>query len=433
MNLYKKRWLILLPAAAFTLLLVVAMLRPGPEMDASLNLSPLVNTMKVSDDRLVPFVTGYGRARPKKIWQAVAEVSGSVIYRHPDLQKGKPIAGQTVILKIDPTDYELKLAQANSDLSSANAELTRTKLNEEKLALSLQLEQQQLAILEKELVRKQGLLKNGSVSRSSVEMEQRNVLVQQQKVLDLENAISQFPSDLAVAQAKVQLAESKLAEARRKLDKTVMVMPFDGRIASVDVERDEVVAEGQSLLVAHKADVMEVSVQVPMSEMRNFRQYAGISPVSKDKQMNVADAKLKASVTLYVGNDQFSWEGVLSSIGESIDSQGNTVLMIVDVDMRNQPSPPGKQPPLINDMYVESRIFGQPTMLPLIPVDAVHGERVYTLSDESRLQIKPVRIAFEHDGMVAITEGLDAGDVLILSDVIPPIQGIALRTLETLQ
>lgn len=121
MNLNKKRWLFLLPLGALVLLVIVTMTKPEPKLKAEGNLPPLVSTQVVEKRTIEPYVTGYGRARPKQVWQAVSEVSGRVIYRHENLQQGKALPAGTVLLRTDPTDYELKLAQAKSDLSSAEA------------------------------------------------------------------------------------------------------------------------------------------------------------------------------------------------------------------------------------------------------------------------------------------------------------------------
>ena len=427
MTIEKKRWLVLLPLLALLVLLTVTLLKPSPKQKAAVPPAPLVNTISVQNQTITPFVIGYGRARPKQTWQSISEVSGRVIYRHPMLERGQILTAGTELLKVDPTDYELKLAQTKSDLSSAQAELKRIQLNEDKLQLSLKLEKQQLASLQKELVRKQGLSKQGSVAQSSVDLDERNLLVQQQKVLDIENSIKQFPFDLAVAQSKVEVNQARLAEAQLKLDKTIIRLPFDARIASIDAEPQQLIKEGQLLLEAHMITVMEVPVQVPMSELRNFSAFLPIPEDSDTPFASLREANVGAEVSLQVGTDKFSWPGRLTSVGESINSQGNTLLMMVEVDMSQKPPARGKQPPLINDMYVQVTINGTATELPVIPVDAVHGDRVYLLSDNSTLEIKHVDLAFEDAGQVAVLAGLSAGDKLITSDVIPPINGIVLR------
>ncbi|TMP31836.1 HlyD family secretion protein [Pseudoalteromonas rubra] len=425
-NWQQRRWLLVLPVLGIVILVALASGKKPPQKHSNGVDALLVETAEVKNTLIEPYVTGFGRVRPKERWQALSEVSGRVIYRHPKLEKGKALSAGTVLLKIDPIDYELKLAQARSDLNSAEAELSRTQLNDEKLALSLRLEEQRLSVLQKELKRKQGLLKSGSVSASTVDSEQANVWAQEQKVLDVKNAVDQHPDNMAVAQAKVKLAQARLSEAERKLAKTTITLPFDARIANVNVEMQQVVAERESLVTAHRTDLMEIPVQVALSDMRHFGQY--LSPqLIKGEFPDVQTWDLDAEASLYIGNKQYRWQGKLTSVGESIDPEGNTVTLIVDVAFDYKAFEPGKRPPLISDMYVQVKVKGAPRPLLSVPSDALHGSRLYLLED-GKLAIRHVEVAFESNGRTVIRSGVREGEVIVVSDVIPAVPGRALRT-----
>ncbi|KNC67672.1 efflux RND transporter periplasmic adaptor subunit [Pseudoalteromonas ardens] len=425
-NWQQRRWLLILPALGILILIALASSKKSPQKHNNGTDALLVETAEVKSTLIEPYVTGFGRVRPKERWQALSEVSGRVIYRHPKLEKGKALKAGTVLLKIDPIDYELKLAQARSDLNSARAELSRTQLNDEKLVLSLRLEEQRLSVLQKELKRKQGLLKSGSVSVSTVDAEQANVWAQEQKVLDVRNAVDQHPDNMAVAEAKVKLAQARLSEAERKLAKTTIILPFDARIAEETVEMQQVVAERESLVTAHRTDLMEIPVQVALSDMRHFGQY--LSPQLIEGEFpDVQTWDLNAEASLYIGSKQFNWQGKLTSVGESIDPQGNTVTLIVDVAFDYKAFEPGKRPPLISDMYVQVKVKGAERPLLSVPSDALHGSRLYLLEND-KLVIRQVEVAFESNGRTVIRSGVSEGDVVVLSDVIPAVPGRALRT-----
>ena len=121
----QRRWLVLFPLLGFIILVIMVKLKSAPQLKSDVELTPLVNVEKAKVRNLQMSIEGYGRAQSKESWQAVAEVSGRVIYRHPDLEKGKILPAGTVVLKIDPVDYQLKLAQAKSDLKSAIADADR--------------------------------------------------------------------------------------------------------------------------------------------------------------------------------------------------------------------------------------------------------------------------------------------------------------------
>ena len=71
---------------------------------------------------------------PKFEWKAIAEVTGKVVYRHPNLEKGQVLPKDTEIIRIDPLDYELKLTQAQADLKSSQTQLAKLSVRRAKLA-----------------------------------------------------------------------------------------------------------------------------------------------------------------------------------------------------------------------------------------------------------------------------------------------------------
>ncbi|RLW70849.1 MAG: efflux transporter periplasmic adaptor subunit, partial [gamma proteobacterium symbiont of Stewartia floridana] len=95
---------------------------------------------------LTPVAEGYGTIQPARVWSAVAQVSGRIVELHPRLRNGEIITKESLLLKIDPVDYELNLAQVS-------AELAELKVEENNVKASLSIEQRSLKIAERELQR----------------------------------------------------------------------------------------------------------------------------------------------------------------------------------------------------------------------------------------------------------------------------------------
>lgn len=89
---------------------------------------------------IAPLAIGFGKVEPKVEWKAIAEVTGKIVYRHPELEKGKVIPAGTEVLKIDPLDYELKLTQAQADLKSSQTSLAKLNQEEQNLNQTLKIE-----------------------------------------------------------------------------------------------------------------------------------------------------------------------------------------------------------------------------------------------------------------------------------------------------
>ena len=121
-----------------------------------------VRAMSVSRLNIVPRATGFGRVVPEKTWEAVAEVSGQVVWIADDLQSGRVVNKGAELLRIDDADYRLLLAQAEAQLAVSEA---KQKTARDNLAIT----QKNLELLQKEYKRQQKLASQGVISQTALE------------------------------------------------------------------------------------------------------------------------------------------------------------------------------------------------------------------------------------------------------------------------
>lgn len=428
----QRRWLVIFPLIGLAILLIFVKSKPEPQLKSELEVAPLVKIEQAKTRKLPMHIKGYGRAKSKESWQAVAEVSGRVIYRHVDLEKGRMVPAGTVVLKIDPVDYQLKLAQAKSDLNSAIADADRISLNKDKKTSSLALEKSRLAILKKEYQRKKGLLAQGAISSSSVEKEQSNVLAQQEKVLDLETSLKLIPNDINVAQARIQVSQSRVQEAEISLEKTNIVIPFDARITQVNSVMGQVISQQSVLINANHIGAMEINAQFAVSDMKQLvRQNVTSSLTQQSKFPDIKRLNLQAEIKLYSGDEIHQWVARVTRVSDSIDPQGNTVGLIVEMvnDWKN--FDPINNMPVMNDMFLEVNVTGKAKEVLSVPTKAIHGRSVY-IAEGNTLRIKPVNVLYESGSYSAIDAdipgGLSLNDWVITTDLLPAIDNMTIRT-----
>jgi len=95
------------------------------------------------------------------------------------------------------------------------------------------------------------------------------------------------------------------------------------------------------------------------------------------------------------------------------------------VDNSYRQAIPGVRPPLIKNMFVEVELRGKPHPDRLIiPRSAIHNKQVYIVNQESRLEKRALDIDFFQSNFVAVKNGLKKGDAVIVSDLIPAIEGM---------
>ena len=401
-----------------------------PKIPAS-ELARYVRVINVTEMSVVPRILGYGSVKPEKIWTASAEVSGTVTYVHPDFKKGAILSAGTEIVRISPADYELAIRQAEANMHAIDAQVTELGVNEQNTRESLKIEERALEVNEKELQRKRSLLQRSAVSQASVDQEQRNTLAQRRKVQDLKNSLRLIPSQRALRREERAVDEAKLVAARLDLERTHIRLPFDARIAEQNVEQTQYAQVGQTLGVADSMGAAEIDAQIPISRFRSLLSGVSNSPASVTTGSFQAMAErygFEAVVRLRIDERTVEWKAQFSRLSDTIDPTTRTLGMIASVDGSYARAVPGYRPPLVKGMFVEVELRARPIENKVVvPRSIVNGNRIYVANTEDRLEVRTVNVGLQQGSLAVITEGLKAGDRVVVSDLAPAIEGMLLK------
>ncbi|WP_261882532.1 efflux RND transporter periplasmic adaptor subunit [Vibrio pelagius] len=423
-----KKWLFF-PALAIGIVgLVVAInLKPDLPTKPAGDRARLVDIQVLEQQAIAPLAIGFGKVEPKVEWKAIAEVTGKIVYRHPELEKGKVIPAGTEVLKIDPLDYELKLTQAQADLKSSQTSLAKLNQEEQNLNQTLKIEKNRLVISNKELKRKQDLRKKGLTSQSDVDLQEQSALSQRKLVLDIENQIALMPDEKRVAEAVIKVNVSKVREAERSLEKTTITLPKAMRIAQVDIETNQVVNLQQTMFIAHGIDVMEVEAQLSIHDMQTLASSLGEFTRDESGVPNTDTSEISATIELNSGNLNAVWPARVARISETVDENQATAGVILEIQQDYAQLNPSSLPPLVNGMFVKALIEGASNPAWVVPERALHGDTLYLMNSEQRLSMVQVEVLYRRDNQVVVRGDLKQGDKLILNDVLPAIEGMLLR------
>ncbi|MEZ9319409.1 efflux RND transporter periplasmic adaptor subunit [Vibrio sp. 10N.222.52.C3] len=427
MKINKK--LLFFPALSVGVIGLVAAINLKPDLPTKPagDRARLVDTVSLEQQLIAPLAVGFGKVVPKVEWKAIAEVTGQIVYRHPDLEKGQVIPAGTVVLKVDPLDYELKLIQAEADLKSSQTSLAKLNQEEDNLNQTLKIEKNRLVISNKELQRKQDLRKKGLTSQSDVDLQQQSALSQQKLVLDIANQIALMPDEKRVAEAVIKVNVSKVKEAQRSLDKTTITLPRAMRIAQVDIEQNQVVNLQQEMFIAHGINVMEVEAQLSIHDMQTLASSFNQFPRDAAGIPNPYEAPIKASIQLNSGNLNLSWPAKVARISETVDENQATAGIILEIAQDYSQLQPDSATPLVNGMFVKAEIEGVANLSWVLPERALHGDKIYLMDDNSRLKMVNVEVLYRRDNQVVVNGELQTGDKLVLNDLLPAIEGMLLR------
>ncbi len=423
------RKLLFIPALAVgvVILIMAVKLKPDLPIKPAADRARIVDTMPLELKAIAPVVIGFGKVTPKFEWKAIAEVSGKVVYRNPKLERGQILPAGTELLRIDPLDYELKLAQAEADLSSVNTQLAKLNQEEKNLKSTLAIEKNRLALSKKELNRKLNLKKKGLTSQSDVDQQNQAYLSQQKLVQDMQNKLLLYPDERKVVQAQVKVGESKVAEAQRLLEKTTVILPQLLRISEVDVEENQVVNLQQTMIAAHGTNIMEVEAQLSIHDMHLITSSLS-EPITNQSETPEPDmSAITAQIELSSGSLKARWPAKVARISDTVDATQATVGVILEIEQDYSQLSPDNIPPLVNGMFVSAELKGEQNPGWVIPERALHGDKIYIMDAENQLDIRPVSVLYRVDNQVVIEGELEQGEKLILNDLLPALPGMRLR------
>lgn len=423
------RWLFLLPVLAA--IGVAVLLNRGAGPPDQRDTEPparVVRIIEIPAADVVPRATGYGRVRPERVWEAVAEVRGRVVETHTRLRKGALLPADTTLLRIDPTEYELRASQVEADILSSEAQLSEMAAKEANIQASLAIEEESLELRTAEVARKQRLLDKGTLSASELEQEKRNLLAQRQAVQAQQSQLNLLPAERDLLEAQLARYEAQLADARLDLARTEVELPFRARLSEVSVEQAQYVREGQVLIKADAIDRAEVEAQIPIARMRALLQGADPIDFSVGPGGELASQLgIRARVTLRDAGGDVHWPAQLARLSDTLDPETRTVGAIVSVDNPYADVVPGERPPLVKGLFVEVALFGAPRpQQVVVPRPALHGERLY-LIDDGRLSIRDVTVKTLQSEYAIVDQGVAAGERLVVSDLFPAIDGMPLQ------
>jgi membrane fusion protein (multidrug efflux system) len=185
-----------------------------------------------------------------------AFVEGHLVYLSPRVtgqvvevlvEENQPVRAGDLLVRIDPSDYEVRLAHARADLDAARNRMVQAQAAAAAAAAQTRAAEARLRHAERELARARGLFERGAGSHTALD-----AALAERDAAEAEVRAGQQreTAERAVLgnEAPVRQAEAAVREAELGLEWTAVVAPFDGHVGRKSVEVGATVAPGQPLL-----------------------------------------------------------------------------------------------------------------------------------------------------------------------------------------
>lgn len=196
-----------------------------------------------------------------------AEIAGRIT--ELAVTDNQPVEAGAVLLRIDDSDYQASLKQAEASVAAAQAEITNVEAQTQAQNAKIDAAQKQVAqaqaaleFAKSEDQRNRELLARGTATQQQAQ-QAASTLRQDQAALDTATAnAGAAKSQLAVLQAQGKSAEAKLQQARASEDqarttlmRTTVVAPVAGLATNITVAKGTYAQPGQVLMMFVPKDV----------------------------------------------------------------------------------------------------------------------------------------------------------------------------------
>ncbi|MCC5869310.1 MAG: efflux RND transporter periplasmic adaptor subunit [Gammaproteobacteria bacterium] len=205
-----------------------------------------------------------------------------------------------------------------------------------------------------------------------------------------EGDYEQALTDMQGAQAEVQGIEADIAAIREQLADMVIRAPFDGEISQQHVDEGAFVEVGRRIATLYRTDPLYIGFSIP-------ERYAGRVTLDNEVQVSVASFP----------GEQFP--ATLDLISPSIDERSRTLGLRATV-----PNPDGRLRP--GSFGTARLIVERLDDLAVLPEEALIGTRdgyIVFVVEGDKARRRAVTTGLREDGIVAITEGLEPGEIVV--------------------
>ena len=391
---------VLLAAGAGVMALLVKS-RSAPEKTDTSRPPLLVETVEAAHETVTEMIIGFGTARADRHARISAQVSGEIVRLADNLKPGAAFKENDELIWIDDEDYQQVLTQARAALKAENQRLAQLAVEEENLGKLIEITDEQLALRQAEFDRVKALREREYAHSREYDQQRLQLATLRATLQRQQNDLDMVGPRREGLKASIERLDAQVDAADLNVKRCTVRAPFDGRIDELMAERGERVQIGMQLLTLLDPELLEVPIELPVSQ--------------RDRARIGADCTLSLE-----SSNPTCWKGQVKRISPSANRATRTFALYVEVKSA------GETFPLMPECFVRAEIEG-PTLkdVLIVPRGAIRDDQVFIFKDD-RAVARPVRIVRhlasregsamggELDSRSVVT-GLDAGDVVITS------------------
>jgi RND family efflux transporter MFP subunit len=371
--------LVLVAGVAIVQILVAAKPEPEKNEDEARLVSLYVD--EVTEEVVTVSVRTQGEVRPKTEIALIPQVSGRIVAMSDNFNEGAEFLPDSMLMQIDDADYQLAKVRAEARVAEAQTELERELATAE---------------LKKEEWR------DGKKDEEPTDF-----------ALNL--------TQVKEAEAMLRSAKADLQKARLDLERTVIKVPFRGRVRERAVGIGQYVSAGMPLGRVFSIDTVEVRLPLTDTQLAELNLPLGFM---SNAMVEAPEVEFSASM----GNRDYSWAGRIVRIDAAVNQQTRLIYATAEVNDPYGLSATNGMPMAVG-MFVTAEIEGITSQAALVlPRMALRNQdKVYVINAENRLEIRTVSVLSTSEDRVLVSSGVTQGERVVTSTLPNAVDGMAVE------
>ena len=331
---------------------------------------PYVKTMMIIPQTVKASISSQGIVQPESELNIISELNSRVKWLSSKMEAGSSFDKGDTLIMLDERDYELALVAAESQVLNAKVNLEREEA-------------------ESELAKKEWM-RVGAGSASDLTLRK---------------------PQMAQARATYAAAKASLEQAKRNLERTVFLAPFNGRVRNTKIELGSTVFPGNLMGNIYATSAYEIRLPIADQDV----QFTGLEfnglKIDADKQLEV---------TIMQGENQ--WTAKVIRTEAEIDPVTKMMAVVAKINKLDKQM---YTTPLAVGQFVQAKIFGVDLEgVSVLPRSSVRNESVWVVDKQMLLQKRLVEVIRNESEFALVEEGFELGDKLLTSRVSSLVSGL---------
>jgi RND family efflux transporter MFP subunit len=359
---------VILALAAIVAIVMTSMKSPPPKKER-VELDPLVDVIVLEHMTTSFEIHSQGTVRPRTQTVLSAEISGTIMSISPKFVAGGVFQSGEVLLRIDPTNYEVALEQADALVLQRTIEHEGAKK-----------------------LRSQGY---------------------------------RAESELASAAAALAAAKAERVRAQRNLERTSIRLPYEGMVRAKETDLGQFVNSGTRLGVVFATDYAEI--RLPLTDMDLA--YVNLPGAVEIARSGAADGPAVTLSATQKGKP-VEWSAKIVRTEGVVDEKSRVTYAVAHVADPYQLHGDGNSMPM--GTFVAATIHGAVAEnIIRVPRSVIRGSDELVFVDaENKLDIRNVQIVRSDADYAYLSDGAAPGDRVVITVLETAVNGLKVRITE---